>query len=90
MRFAAMEKGKSMKNNNLNPCPRCGCKEIITEINYPGRLLRIHCDECPTSVELDFEDADLGDGSYMSFEEITGAINEAIDRWNRRNRKRND
>ena len=66
-----------MKTNNFTPCPFCGCKEIISEINIPRRVIRIHCDMCPQSVCLPIED-------YMSFEEMTEAINQATERWNRR------
>ena len=73
-----------MKPNNFTPCPFCGCKDIISEINIPGRIIRIHCDLCPASVVMDFDELDLGDGEYMSFEEVTEAMNTVTDRWNRR------
>ena len=77
MIFAVTEKGETMKTNNYVPCPNCGCKEIIGEINLPRRVIRIHCDMCPQSVYLPIED-------YMSFEEMTEAINQSTERWNRR------
>lgn len=70
--------------NELKPCPFCGCKCIIAEIDHLNDVFCIYCEECPAKIELSFVDAKLGKGDFISFYEATSIINELTDKWNRR------
>lgn len=70
--------------NELKPCPFCECESVIAEISYLNKIFRIHCEECPAEMELSFEDAQLGNGEFISFYEMQKIITEMVEHWNRR------
>lgn len=73
-----------MENRELKPCPFCGCEDITAEINHLSKRFRVYCTECPASIEFSFIDANLGDGSFISFYEARKIIDELTELWNRR------
>ena len=68
----------------LLPCPFCGCKEIIAEINTLSKRFVIYRGECPATIELGFTDANIGDGSFISFYEAINIMGSLTESWNRR------
>ena len=73
-----------MEHNELKPCPFCGCENIIAEINYLSKRFSIYCEDCIAQMELSFIDAQLNDGSFISFYEARKAMDELTKQWNRR------
>lgn len=73
-----------MKETELKPCPFCGCEHIIAEINGLSKRFVIYCEDCIAMMELSFVDAQLGDGSFMSFYEVRKIMDELTENWNRR------
>lgn len=68
----------------LKPCPFCGSEHIIAEIDYTSKNFVIYCEDCIATMVISFADEGLGDGSFMSFSEITERIEKLINYWNRR------
>lgn len=73
-----------MSRTELKPCPFCGCENITAEINNLSKRFCVYCGECPATVELSFTDANIGDGSFISFYEARKIIDELTELWNRR------
>ena len=73
-----------MKEIELKPCPFCGHEHIISEINNMSKRFVIHCENCVAAMELRFVDAQLGDGSFISFYEARKVMDELTECWNRR------
>ena len=73
-----------MELNELKPCPFCGSEEIIAEINYLSKRFCVYCGECPANIELGFADANIGDGSFISFYEARKIMDNLTESWNRR------
>lgn len=73
--------------NKLKPCPFCGCEDITAEIATELREFRIYCcsDEgCPAEMCLAFEDAGLGTGFVIDFDEAQRIMEQLEEAWNRR------
>ena len=72
----------------LKPCPFCGSTEIYAEISYEMKEFRIYCaepeDDCIASMRLAFNDAGVGNGEIIDFEEITKIVNKLVELWNTR------
>ncbi len=72
----------------LEPCPFCGGTEIYAEVSYKTKEFRIYCangdTSCVAKMSLSFEDAGLGNGEIIDFQEMTKIIKELVDMWNRR------
>lgn len=73
-----------MEHNELKPCPFCGSEEVIAEINHLSKRFCVYCGECPATIELGFIDAQIGDGSFISFYEARKIMDELTESWNRR------
>lgn len=73
-----------MENNELKPCPFCGCEHIIAEINHTSKRFVIFCEDCIAMMELSFNDAQLDEDCYISFYEARKIIDELTECWNRR------
>ena len=73
-----------MYRTDLKKCPYCGGEGIISEIDYLHKKFHIYCEDCPATMELGFIDANLGDGSFISFYEAKRAMDELTELWNRR------
>ena len=73
-----------MKDTELKPCPFCKCEHIIAEINGLSKRFVIYCEDCIAMMEISFVDAQLGDGSFMSFYEVRKIMDELTENWNRR------
>ena len=73
-----------MNETNLKPCPFCGCEHIIAEINNLSKRFTIYCEDCIAEMELGFADAQLGEGSFISFYEARKVMDELTEQWNRR------
>ena len=72
----------------LKPCPFCG-GEAVAEVAVFQREFRIYCtgeDEwvCPANMRLSFDDAGLGNGSVIAFDEMQKIMNDLVEHWNRR------
>ena len=72
-----------MKETELKPCPFCG-GEVISEICNITKDFRIYCENCPAEMKLSFYDAQLNDGSFISFYEARKIMDELTDLWNER------
>lgn len=78
-----------MEHKELKPCPFCG-GEAIAEIDYDHKEFRIYCQGnsnlpiCFAEMRFSFADAQLGDGSVISFDEAWQIMNELIELWNTR------
>ena len=73
-----------MKETELKSCPFCGHKHIIAEINNMSNRFVIYCENCLATMELSFIDAQLDDGSFISFYEARKIMDELTEQWNRR------
>ena len=73
-----------METNELKPCPFCGCEHIVAEINNLSKRFAIYCEDCIAAMELSFVDAQLEDGSFISFYEARKIMDEMTEQWNRR------
>ena len=83
-----------MEHNELKPCPFCG-GEPYAEIDYDHKEFKIYClggnpCNCLAEMRLSFADAQLGDGSVISFDEAIKIMNELIELWNARNEEDED
>ena len=70
--------------NELKPCPFCGCEHIVAEINNLSKRFAIYCEDCVANMELSFTDAQLDDGSFISFYEARKIMDCLTEQWNRR------
>lgn len=68
----------------LKNCPFCDCSNVIAEVDFEHKEFRIYCETCPATMVLTFADADLGQGYYIGFEEISNIIEELVSAWNKR------
>ena len=68
----------------LKPCPFCGCEHIVAEINNLSKRFAIYCEDCIAAMKLSFVDAQLGDGSFISFYEARKVMDDLTEQWNRR------
>ena len=73
-----------MELNELKPCPFCGNEDVIAEINHLSKRFSVYCGECPATIELGFTDAQIGDGSFISFYEARKIMDGLTESWNRR------
>jgi hypothetical protein len=72
-----------MKEIKLKPCPFCGC-DAVAEICNITKEFRIFCEHCPATMHLSYVDAQLGDGSFISFYEVRKIMDELTELWNER------
>lgn len=72
-----------MKETELKPCPFCG-GAVVSEICNIAKEFRIYCENCPANMSLSFYDAQLNDGSFISFDEARKIMDELTERWNER------
>lgn len=72
-----------MKETELKRCPFCG-DDAIGEMSYLTKDFRIYCANCPAEMKLSFYDAQLNDGSFISFYEARKIMDELTDLWNER------
>lgn len=70
--------------NELKPCPFCGGKYVIAEINNLSKRFTIYCEDCTANMELSFEDAQLDNGNFISFYKARELMDELTEAWNRR------
>lgn len=73
----------------LKPCPFCGGETVNAEVAYLYKEFRIYCasaDEigCQAEMRLSFEDAGLGGGLIIDFEEMQKIMKQLTDTWNTR------
>ena len=73
----------------LKPCPFCGSEVICAEISYYVKEFRIYCADngCVSEMRLSFEDAGLGEGGVIDFEEMQTIMQQLVDLWNTRTPK---
>ena len=67
----------------LNPCPFCAI-DVCAEMNYIEKAFKIFCPNCPAEMRVTYEEANLGDGSLISFDEAIVWMDYLIARWNGR------
>ena len=67
----------------LNPCPFCA-NDVCAEMNYIEKAFKIFCPNCPAEMRVTYEEANLGDGSVIAFDESVYWINYLIEQWNAR------
>lgn len=72
-----------MKKTELKPCPFCGGVAIAEMCNIEKEF-RIYCEECPAKIGLSYGDAQLDDGSFISFYEARKVMDELTNLWNMR------
>lgn len=72
-----------MMETELKPCPFCGGVAIAEMCNI-AKEFRIYCEECPAKIGLSYGDAQLDDGSFISFREARKIMDELEELWNAR------
>ncbi len=72
-----------MKETELKPCPFCG-GAAIAEICNITKEFKIYCENCPAGMYLSFGDAQLDDGSFISFDDARKIMDELTECWNER------
>ena len=72
-----------MKETELKPCPFCG-DGVVAEICNITKEFRIYCANCPAGMRLSFLDAQLDDGSFISFDDARKIMDELTELWNER------
>lgn len=70
-----------MDTVELKPCPFCK-EKACAEIDNVGKALKIYCENCPAEMRVTYEEANLGDGSLISFDEAIVWMDYLIARWN--------